>query len=222
MTPDTLSSLVSKVQAQFQDDGTLFSTATLTAAARQALNDLNRYAPLHAAVTITAIADQQVYELGDEDPAATNCSAIRITDVLLDGDNDYSTGLAYDAYVEDARWFFRLRQPPTANCQLIVQYTKPHTVSGLDGSLDSTLPDDLNIALIDGTCYYACMSRAAAGIEANNVAPEVAVNWIRLAEIWHGIFSLSLREAMRQPVARGEPGQALAWNDPQHDPEYPS
>ncbi len=213
---DTLTQLIAKVQAQFQDDGTLFSTATLTAAMRQALNELNRYAPLHAAVTITAIADQQVYELSDEDPAATG-----ITDVLLDGDNDDSTGLAYDAYVEDVRWFFRLRQPPTANSQLIVQYVKPHTVSGLDGSLDSTLSDELNIALIDGTCYYACMSRAAAGIEANNVAPEVAVNWIRLAEIWHSIFSTSLREAMRQPVAKGAPGQALAWNDPQHDPEYP-
>ncbi len=217
MAPDTLSSLISKVQAQFQDNGTLFSTATVTAAARQALNDLNRYAPLHAAVTITAIAGQQVYELSDEDPAATG-----ITDVLLDGDNDYSTGLAYDAYVEDARWFFRLREPRENGETLIVQYTRPHTVCGLDGSLDSTLSDELNIALIDGACYYACMSRAAAGIEANNVAPEVAVNWIRLAEIWHTIFSNSLREAMRQPVAKGAPGQALAWNDPQHDPEYPS
>jgi hypothetical protein len=213
---DTLTQLIAKVQAQFQDNGTLFSTATITAAARQALNDLNRAAPLHAAVTITAIADQLVYELSDEDPAATG-----ITNVLLDGDGDYCTGLAYDAYVEDARWFFRLRQPPTANSQLIVQYTKPHTVSGLDGSLDSTLPDDLNIALIDGACYYSCLSRAAAGVEANNVAPEVALNWIRLAEAWHGIFHFSLREALRQPVAKGEPGQALSWNDPQHDPEYP-
>ncbi len=211
---DTLSNLITKVQAQLQDDGTLFSTATVTAAARQALNDLNRAAPLHLATTLTAVADQKVYELDD-------LVATGITDVLLDGDNEYCTGLAYDAYVEDARWFFRVRTPQANGQTLIIQYTRPHTVCGLDGSLDSTLSDELNIALIDGACYYACMSRAAAGIEANNVAPEVAVNWIRLAEIWHSIFSTSLREAMRQPVAKGEPGQALAWNDPQHDPEYP-
>ncbi len=213
---DTLTNVISKVQAQLLDDGTLFSAATITAATRQALNDLNRYAPLHAAVTITAIAEQKVYELSDEDPAATG-----ITDVLLDGDNDYSTGLAYDAYVEDARWFFRLREARTAGETLIVQYTQPHTVCGLDGSLDSTLPDDLNKALVDGACYYCCMSRAAAGVESNNLAPEVAANWIRLADLWFTIFRNSLHDAMRQPAARGEPGQALAWDDPQHDPEYP-
>src|SRR5512142_3296679 len=219
--PDTLTQLTAKIQANLQDNGTLFTAATVTAAVRQALNDLNRAAPLHMAETQTAVALQKVYEVTDPD-------ATQITDVLLDGNNEYSTGLAYDAYVEDARWFFRLREPRQNGETLIVQYTKPHTVSGLDGSLDSTLPDDLNIALIDGACYYSCLSRAAAGVEANNVAPDVALNWIRLAEAWHGIFRFSLKEALRQPVAKGEPGSprqggagALSWNDPQHDPEYP-
>ncbi len=214
MTPDTITSLITKVQAQLQDDGTLFSTATVTAAARQALNDLNRAAPLHLATTLTAVADQHVYEL--DDAAATG-----ITDVLLDGDNEYCTGLAYDAYVEDARWFFRLRTPQASGETLIVQYTRPHTVSGLDGSLDSTLPDDLNIALIDGACYYCCLSRAASGVESNNIEPQVTANWIRLADLFRTIFRNALRDAQMQPVAKGEPGQALAWNDPQHDPEYP-
>jgi hypothetical protein len=213
---DTLSSLISKVQAQLQDDGTLFTTATVTAAVRQALNDLNRCAPLHAAVTLTAIAGQLVYELSDEDPAASG-----ITDVLLDGDNDYSTGLAYDAYMEDGRWFFRLRAAQNHGETLIVQYTKPHTISGLDGSLDSTLSDDLNTALVDGACYYACLSRAAAGIESNNIEAQVAMNWMRIAHLWLDVFRNSLHDAVRWPTARGEPGQALAWNDPQHDPEYP-
>ena len=212
---DTLTQLISKVQSQLQDDGTFFSTATVTAAVRQALNDLNRLAPLHAATTLTAVALQKEYEL--DDPAATG-----ITDVLLDGDNDYSTGLAYDAYMEDGRWFFRLRQLPTANSQLIVQYTVPHTVCGLDGSLDSTLSDDLNTALIDGACYYCCLSRAAAGVEANNIEAQVALNWMKIAHLWLDVFRNALHDAIRWPAARGEPGQALAWNDAQHDPEYPS
>ena len=164
--------------------------------------------------TLTAVALQKEYEL--DDPAATG-----ITDVLLDGDNDYSTGLAYDAYMEDGRWFFRLRQLPTANSQLIVQYTVPHTVCGLDGSLDSTLSDDLNTALIDGACYYCCLSRAAAGVEANNIEAQVALNWMKIAHLWLDVFRNALHDAIRWPAARGEPGQALAWNDPQHDPEYP-
>jgi hypothetical protein len=36
------------------------------------------------------------------------------------------------------------------------------------------------------------------------------------------VFRNALHDAIRWPAARGEPGQALAWNDPQHDPEYPS
>src|SRR5512142_1933351 len=188
--PDTLTQLTAKIQANLQDNGTLFTAATVTAAVRQALNDLNRAAPLHMAETQTAVALQKVYEVTDPD-------ATQITDVLLDGNNEYSTGLAYDAYVEDARWFFRLRAPRENGETLIVQYTKPHTVCGLDGSLDSTLPDDLNIVLVDGACYYCCLSRAAAGVESNNVEPQVTANWMRLSDVWLGIFRTGLRDAMR-------------------------
>ncbi len=213
---DTLAQLIVKVRANFQDDGTLFPDAALTAALRQALNDLNQAVPLHAAVTITAIADQREYELSDEDPAASG-----ITDVLLDGDNEYATGLAYNAYVEDDRWFFRLRHPATAGETLIVQYTTPHTISGLDGSLDSTLPDDLDAVMVTGACYYAGLSRASCGSEANNVESLVAANWMKLAALWQGMFVMARAFARRQPTARGDPDQELAWNDPAHDPEYP-
>ncbi len=213
---DTLAQLIVKVRANFQDDGTLFPDAALTAALRQALNDLNQAVPLHAAVTITAIADQREYELSDEDPDASG-----ITDVLLDGDHEYATGLAYNAYVEDDRWFFRLRNPVTAGETLIVQYTRPHTISGLDGSLDSTLPDDLDAVMVTGACYYACISRAAVGIEANTVESLVAANWMKLAGLWQGMFVMARAFARRAPTAKGEPGEALAWNDPEHDPEYP-
>ncbi len=213
---DTLAQLIVKVRANFQDDGTLFPDAALTAALRQALNDLNQAVPLHAAVTITAVADQREYELSDEDPAASG-----ITDVLLDGDNEVATGLSYSAYVEDDRWFFRLRAPAAAGETLIVQYTRPHTISGLDGSLDSTLPDDLDPVMVTGASYYACLSRAACGIEANNVESLVAANWMKLAGLWQGMFVMARAFARRQPTAKGEPGEALAWNDPEHDPEYP-
>ncbi len=212
---DTLLQLIPKIQAQLGDNGTLFPTATVTAAVRQALEEISQKAPLHAAVTITAMANQQVYELSDEDPSASG-----ITDVLLDGDNDYSTGLEYDAYVEDERWFFRLRQPQTAGETLIVQYTKPQTVSGLDGATDSTAEGSLNTALVDGACYYCALIRAAATVESNNLQPEVSQNWLRLANQWRDVFDLQLAVARQQNTARGEPSSIL-WNDPQHDPTYP-
>jgi hypothetical protein len=213
--PDTLTQLIAKVQANLLDGGTLFTTATITAAARLALSDINVSVPAHAAVTITTIADQKEYELSDEDPLANG-----ITGVLLQGTNEYDTDLAYDAYVEDDRWFFRLRTAQPAGKTLLVLYTTPYTINGLDTSLDSTLPDALNIAALDGSCYYACVARAALGIEANNVETAVSANWMKLARFWGDRFNKSLRDSRTQPVTRGEPSTA-AWNDPQHDPEYP-
>ncbi len=216
MTPDTLTTLIAKVQATLQDNGTLFSTATITAAARQALLELNKRAAAHVALTIAAIAAQKEYELSDEDPAASG-----ITDVLLEGADDSAASLKHAAYVEDNRWFFRLANSQAAGQSLIVQYTKPHTVNGLDGAADSTLDDPLNTALLNGTIYYCCLSRAAATLEANNVAPNVTVNWIKLADVWRDIFERSLDEASRQSPAKGDFGQAAAWDDDQHDPTYP-
>src|SRR5512144_2152429 len=100
---DTLAQLIDKVQATLFDDGTLFPDANVTAAARLALNDLNRQCPQHAAVTISAVASQLVYELNDADPAATG-----ITFVVLEGDDDDDRSLRFHGYQEDGRWFFRL------------------------------------------------------------------------------------------------------------------
>jgi len=43
---ETLTSLVTRIQAQLLDDGTLFTTATITAGIRQALAEFNRRAPI--------------------------------------------------------------------------------------------------------------------------------------------------------------------------------
>ncbi len=212
---DTLAQLTDKVQAQLKDDGTLFPDATVTTSIRQALADLNIACPQTATASTTAVADQKEYELSDEDAAATG-----ILDIVLQGDDEYDTPLQYDAYVEDSRWFFRLRTPQAAGETLLVRYTKPHTVGGLDSATDSTLTDALNVALIDGACYYACLSRAAGTIESNNVQPNVAAQWMEVARLWQTLYLDSLRVARRQPTVKAEPS-TIAWNDPQHDPEYP-
>jgi hypothetical protein len=213
--PDTLTQLISKAQAQLLDNGTLFTTPTLTAAARQALLQLNKAIPQNAAVLITAIANQNEYEVTDSDPAA-----LTVTDVLLDGDNDYSTGLPYDAYSEDSRLFIRLRDYLSAGETIIVHYTKPHTLYGLDGSLDSTLPDDLNVIFVTGICAYACLIRSAGTVETNNVQTGVADQWTKSAANWQTIYTRELKTYKLQNTPRGEP-TLRAWEDPQHSDVYP-
>ncbi len=211
MTADTLTQLILKVQAQLLDNATQFTTATCTAAIRQALHEINRQVPTNEAELITAIADQKEYELSDA-PLAT-----RIFDVLLDGANEYDVSLDYDAYSEDSRLFFRLRQPQAAGETLIVRYTKPYTISGLDSATDSTLTPDLNDACISGACFYACLVRAAYTAEANNVEPSPSASWSKLATIWQDIFINALRDYKRQNTPVGEPDASRrAWNDEWH------
>jgi len=80
---DTLTTLISKVQAILGDDGTIFTTATVTAAIRQALSEWNLRVPTFAAVTITGVNNQYEYELTSEDSRA-----LGITDVLRQGANN--------------------------------------------------------------------------------------------------------------------------------------
>ena len=210
--PDTLTQLIAKVQAQLLDNGTLFTTPTITAAMRQALADLNKAVPQNAAITVAGIADQLEYEVTDQDPAATG-----VLDVLLQGSNDLDTSLPFYAYNEDSRVFFRLRSSLTAAQTMVVRYILPHTIFGLDAATDSTLPDPLNVAILNGACYYSCLIRSIATIETNNVQPAVARSWADAASIWKLVFDTSLAIARRQPTPRGEP-RTQAWNDSWHDP----
>jgi hypothetical protein len=212
---DTLAQLIDKVQATLFDDGTLFPDANVTAAARLALNDINRQCPQHAAVTIAAIAAQLVYELNDADPAATG-----ITGVVLEGAGDNDRSLSFRGYQEDGRWFFRLAEPQPEGQTLRAHYVMPYTIGGLDGALDSTLSGELNIAALHGAVYYCAAMRAARAVEANNVNPNVAPTWEASASAWKIRFRESLARARQAPPATG-PAPEAAWNDPQHSDEYP-
>ena len=212
---DTLAQLTDKVQATLFDDGTLFPDANVTAAARLALQDINRRCPAHAAVTIDTVAAQLVYELNDADPAA-----ISLTDVLLEGTNDNDLPLKFYGFVEDGRWFFRLDTAQAAGETLRAHYTIPYTINGLDAATDSTLTDELNIAALFGTVYYSQLVRMSRTVELNNVNPNVAAVWRDAATAWKVRFDDALARAVKDPPARGEPS-AHKWNDPFHSEKYP-
>src|SRR5512138_1602364 len=171
---DTLAQLIDKVQAT--------------------LIDINRQCPQHAAVTIAAVAAQLVYELNDADPAASG-----LTGVVLEGGNDDDRSLIFRGYQEDGRWFFRLSEPQPAGETLRAHYVIPYTISGLDGALDSTLSDELNIAALHGAVCYCAAMRAAWAVEANNVNPNVAQAWQANASAWQLRFRESLARARKAP-----------------------
>lgn len=211
---DTLTQLIAKVQAILGDGGTLFTTATCTAAIRQALHEYNRAAPIHAADLITGDNDQYIYELTDYD---TN--AVKIFDILLQGDdqNQIDTPIDFDQYNEDERLFFRLRQPVTTSDTLIVRYTKLHTISGLDSATESTAPAWDDQILVDGGAYFAILTRATARVESINLSKDQSDNYREIMTHFRTAFNLGLANiGQRKRVPVAEP-DTRAWNDSYHN-----
>jgi hypothetical protein len=198
----SLTTLITRAQATLGDDGTLFTTAMLTAAARLALSDFNERAPVHVATTIVGVNNQYEYELSNLDVLA-----ISIIDVLERGadNNELDVSLTYDDYSEDERLFFRLRAPVTSTDTLIVRYTIPQTINGLDSSVESTISDQQDTTLLNGICYHALCSRAAKRVESINLAPAVVANYEALKKTFNTQFQRGLAKAAEKRGAVGEP-----------------
>jgi hypothetical protein len=210
---DTLTQLIAKVQVMLGDDGTIFTTALVTGAVRQALDEWNLRVPVHAATTITGVNDQYEYELTDYDTLA-----VEIIDVLRRGDNsnELDESITFDQYNEDERIFFRLRAPVTTSDTLIVRYKTHHTINGLDSATDSTLPSYHDQAIVNGAAFFSIMIRATSRIETINLSKDQSDNYREVAAAYAQAFAMRIRtEASKKRPPVGEP-DTRAWNDGYH------
>lgn len=206
-----LSALIDNTQAALGDAaGTYFTDAIVTAAIRAALSEINERAPVHAGDILDVVANQKVYEVSDIDERATD-----LLDVLKDdADGEDDQPLKFDTYWEDARLWFRLRTAETSG-QLIVRYTIPHTINGLDSETTSTLPAAHDQYLVFGAAYHACIIRATTRVEANNLDAAFRTNYQSIAEKHRAEFDKALNKMSQQKAPVGEP-RTDAWNDEWH------
>jgi len=211
---DSLTTLIGKVQTLLLDDGTRFTTATVTAAVRQALKEFNLRAPAHAGTLEAVVADQKEYVLSGTDYN----DLIEILDVLLwDDDGDDYEPLSYDDYFEDVVPVIRLRSARTDPSEfLVVRYSLPYTVNGLDSATESTLPAFFDPILLDGACYWSLQIRAVGRVETINLNQDVSDNLDQLKDTFKAAFEAGLERAARRKPAVGEP-DTRAWNDVWHD-----
>jgi hypothetical protein len=208
----SLTTLISRVQAQLIDDGTRFSTATCTAAIRACLKNVNERAPVNAATRIDVTADQYEYELHDEDSRAMS-----VIDILeWDDDGESHIPLSYDAYTEDDRLFFRLRTPLDTG-EILARYTIPHTISELDSETESTPSARLDQIIVDGACVEALAYRAAARIETINLQQGVSDNYREAMQHFRNAYENGLQAYIRdQRSAVSEP-RTDAWQEPYYN-----
>jgi hypothetical protein len=208
---DSLTTLTARIRAQLLDDGTLFSTATCTAAVRAALQQFNQAAPVHAAQLITVITDQLEYELTSADFP----DLLDILDVLeYDATDEADRSVNFVKYFEDNRHWIRLKTPASTS-QILVRYTQPHTVNGLDSKTESTMTADQDQVLVDGSCAAAIYIRAASRTETINLAPEVVKMYQLSADHYAAAFATGLLRYTGRPKAASEL-DTRAWNDIYH------
>ncbi len=209
----SLTQLISDVQAALLDDGTRFTTATCTAAIREALKDFNSYVPVFAADLIDTVANQYEYELTDTDSRALTITGVWLKDPT---GADNHTPLTYNPFNSDERVFFRLREAQAAGNYLLVRYTIPQTISGLDSETESTLSAIYDQILIGGAKAEAMQIRADSRIETINLQAQVPRNYREQIKAIKDKFFAELKIiANNRYPAVGTPADA-AWNDEYH------
>lgn len=203
----TLAQLVSSVQAQLIDDGTRFTTPTITAAVRSILARMNKRIPIQTSSVVATVANQLTYEVA---------GALYVTDVLQQAaSGEQHTPLGYDPIYENGAVYFKLRSLLNAGVNILARYAKPHTVNGLDSETTSTLTADQDQVLIDGACAEAMSIRGAYIAENNNLNSSTPEKYAKLAQPFESAFEVGLRFYERH---QGTPsvGRVTAWNDEYH------
>jgi hypothetical protein len=207
---ENLTTLTSKLQAMFIDDGTRFNAATCTAAFRMALGEVNRSAPNHAATLEMVASGQYEYVLSGADYAGL----ISIVDVLRDDAAGQYVSLDFRPYFEDGSPVIRLDEPERSG-DLIVRYTLPWQLNGLDGGTEFLLPDWFVPAFVAGGAFYALMIRAMSRVESINLAPDVSDNYRDALATYYTAFQQGLALLAVRGFPRGK-ADLRAWDDEEH------
>jgi hypothetical protein len=207
----TLTALIIRLQTQLLDNGTLFSTPTCTVAFREALRKFNVSAPVHSATILDVTPGQKEYALNDP----TIGTLLDILGVWQQDElHEEDKSLVHDLYFEDNAPFIRLREA-LANGHLIIRYTSPHTVSGLDGATDGVFTADQEGVLVDGACVEAISVRLTSLVEGYNLSPDVTGEYQRASVVFLQAFQAGLlRYSARRPAV-GAP-DTNCWNDEWH------
>jgi hypothetical protein len=157
-------------------DNDRFTNDQVDAALRWALVQYTKHRPLIATYSLDTDG-KRVIELPDD------FDAIHITDVeLFNDDIELIRKLGFEAWKSDESWFVEVPGGPIpADEVLTITYTAPNTIDDLDGAAGTTIPPEDEHLVQVGAAGHALFTRAASGIEANNLNDDTAQRLMQLA-----------------------------------------
>lgn len=213
---DSLTTLISKVQATLGDDGTYFTTAIVTAAARQALRELNEKYSVNAGTLIETDSTAYEYVLNDTDfNRLTSVVGVWLNDT--NGDDD--TPLNFTSFFEDNVPVVRLKTKQAANKFLLIRFTEPQTINGLDSETASSLPAWIDPLLVDGIAYHSIQVRGVSRVETNNLDKATSDNYREYADRLKAAWDSGLAKLASNAAPSSRPDTS-AWNDEWHERSF--
>lgn len=205
---DSLTTLITKVQAALGDTAaTYFSTDIVTAAVRAALSEINEKAPRSNAESFASVANVKEYDL-----TAVISNALRVSNVLLNDDTAQDDQpIQFDTYTAAEHIWFRVRSKYTDETFICI-YTAAHTVNGLDSETTSTLPAHHDPILVQGAAYHALLILGVSRGLANNLEKSATERYIKAAAPYRVNFDNGLKAMAEASSFKSEP-DTFAWND---------
>lgn len=169
-----------------------FSQELLTAAFRQALEEINLCLPPILSAEFDVTAGSRELNLSGLEP----CRYLISLSFIRPG------GAARDL-VAGANFSYRLRDGtpvvdfigvavPRAGERLLVCYASGYTIAGFDGGTATTLPAVLESALVNGAAAQACLLRAGNLVERYGRNPDDSARMLEAGRLWRGTFEREL------------------------------
>ncbi len=189
----SLTTLISTVQGLLLDTGSSYTTATCTAAIRQALKKFNDAAPRFASEQLATVADQNEYELIGGDFGTGPIEVLGVW--LADSNGDDDTELDFVDFTEDNRSYIQLKEAQIKGGNLQISFTTPNTINGLDSQATSTIPDYFDQVIANGGAYYAICIRSVNRVENVNINKDVPKVLQASAEQFKADFEDGIRKA---------------------------
>ncbi len=147
--------------------GRRYSEAQLNTAIRQAMATLKKYIPRKETVKVKAASSDRGEVVLNWCPGSdAEILTIRNEGGEILTASDYRTGQR--TYLE----FYNSRSIPAAGDPLTLELGLPHCIRGLDGSQNTTIPEDLFLTVCTGAAGYALQIRARSVTEVFGKRPE--------------------------------------------------
>jgi len=188
-----LTEINTRVRALLDDSQALrFSDNLLGAALGQALEELDQRAPCISIVTHTVTTAGRDQSL----PGLTGCRyIISVTVPLEDGSSrrlEPETCFTYLLADGVPALHFLGSRVPAVGDQLLIQFAAGYAIAGYRGALSTTLPVDMETALINGSAGRACFLRAGSLIESYGGRGSESSRWMETGRELLNAFERSL------------------------------